>query len=273
MIASILITRYLDNKETGRKTSMDSIKKYFLVLNSSIGLVLTMVPIGLIFHSNMNSILLQVMSLILEFASKLLILNSVIFIISKHLCVFYNLISLNCENMTLSLVFIFAFIGSLGLSVLEFVVYKPLWIHKIMTEQYNIKFQEISYSTLSLLIMAVIILIYHQIRMEITNLRHQDTNSFLFKAQNFSLKFKSACSRQVQLNEEHSRNNDEFRKKLLVLLCILSWTISALLLSKSFMPLVIVISEFMFFAGIPLYQIHANYNLRCYSYRKIKSIC
>ena len=271
ILTTILVIKYLNHKQIGRQTSMDCLRKYFLVLQTVLGTILTLMPIGLIIHSFVELLVIQIIGSILDFVMKLFCLNLVIFIVFKHLCVSRGVISLRYENLAFCAVYSFALLGSVGLTLLEHIMNKPEWIKKVIIEENDLKVTDLSYSTLSLFAMTSILVIYHQICIELRNAKFQDRKGCLIIMLQFLKDLKNACSRQVQLNEEESRIQTEFRHRLLLYFCILSWSFSALLISKSFIPLALTMLEFMILTGVPLSHIFTSANLRAYSYRKIQS--
>ena len=191
----------------------------------------------------------------------------------RHLYIFHHLVNFHYENLTFACIHLCIWLTSLGFTAMEFVFQRrPNWMQKFVTEQNNFQLSEASFSSFTLLAVIFSLGFFHLFRIEVENVKFQDTQGYYWNISNFWTSLKSACSRQAQLNadEETTKIFADFRRKLLLILCSLTWLFSIILVSKSFLPLILSMLDFVHLAGVPLYWFQTNTNLRSYSCREIK---
>ena len=251
---------------------MDSVKSHYLITLSLHGVIFCLLPIGLICHQNMEHFVIQSISLLLSYSILLLLFNMLLFLVMSHLYIFHHVVNFHYENLTLVTIQLCIWLTSFGFTAMEFAFQRPTWMEKIVTEQNDIQFSEASFSSLTLLTVIFFFGFYHKFRIELENVKFQDTQGLYWNVTQFWTSLKNACSRQAQLDadEETTQILANFRRKLLLILCSFSWLLSVLLVTKSFLPLVLSMLDFINLAGVPLYWFYVNANLRCYSWREIK---
>ena len=272
--ATILILKYIKHKQAGHQTLMDRVKTHYLITLSTHGTIFCLLPIGLICHEYMEYFVIQSISLLLSYSLLLLLFNVLLFVVVRHLVIFHHVINFHYENLTFACIHLCIWLTSLGFTAIEFVFQRrPNWMQKLVTEQNDaMQFSEASFSSFTLLTVIFCMGFFHLFRIEVENVKFQDTQGCCWNINKFWTSLKSACSRQAQLDadEETTEIFAEFRRKLLLILCSLSWLLSITLVSKSFLPLVLSMLDFVHLAGVPLYWFQTNANLRCYSCREIK---